>query len=1591
MKTNSAYFLCRRPTFWACLMLAAGMSGCLCDLGTIPDEANISCTSNEDCSKLDSKLTCQVNVGRCVSVNALAEQGALSIFDLQAGAEGRFSKNAPHDRIEFTFKLNQDLTYFSPGTLQPSDVGFEVGLRAPDGTLAAPEGNGCESTVTGPSSAPVENVLCNWQVDADMAPGEHILQVLARDKLGQEDAKLLPIVIDVEGPVLDLADVSPQLAGRETVVGLQIIANEKLGEAPPEIRFPDASGATPSVNLLPSTSYLFLVNPFDENAGEFVADGDYAIEVRMTDALGNTSDWLEGPTITFNTSQPTFTHGPDDVSFHSAIDPYNQMQVDFRCVDGPTLEDPCWRVAVSVGGDATECVVDPDTMTPLADHCMNCVPFQWDSEDEPLGRRCTRTVLPTDPEGLNFLNVLAWDRAQNFEYIGDVPVILDFEPPRVFDGAAEILYDPHDDNPRFFVSALGPRSSVQVNLAFDEELGFDEMACANAFALEARDPNSGDSVMSFTFNAGFSIGNLAVFDGEYPSTQPPADGEYPLFVQACDTLGNIGFQPVADFASGGNMNPVRVRLDGTAPNPVDTSGATVLHLRAPFGVEDTDYLPASVLVGEVDAATDATLVQAVEVIDVAHCDPRNFSTQDEHNEELCPPLGRGEVQDDVVVHPNPAVPGPFAKGFEFLLDIPDAPVVHIRLLDRAGNFSAPAKVLNGGWVASLNRKEPGSLISNPTTLIEADRFNTARISDPQSAGEPPDYLLDQVHQSDGAYHTRQSQPNWVELAHQDALPPIRHDFNAVFDSIEGKILLFGGRSLSVGGEPCGFSGEDLCEDTWIWDPAQSAFTEVTSPFQPFMVREGHAMAFNPFNGEIIRFGGKVRSGQCPNSSGTICDDTWRWDRNLMQWVPLPLDPAGAKPPPRTRGRLAFDRARRVFVLFGGFSNDANDDSSPLQDTWELSGNTWTQVLSSAPFAARGGHAMTYHPGFERVLLHGGDSGGSSPTRYSDAWSFDGSAWSAVPMNDVGDVLGPRTRHHVVFDTQLDTLLLFGGDGNGPGCVDAGGNVTCSDTWMLVGNDWQVQTNGVATFGAETMKDGVMVHDPHGGLSYVIGGMQRSGLSTMNVWSYNSAGPLWVNRTPRPEKPPAVFQGALAYDSNRNWSVLFGGQCISGDVDCEASTNSAWPMETWIWYGGSSWVDYSFVGQPRPRQAHAMAYHPIRGEILMFGGINGTINATTDCDGTGTVFCDAVWRFGNSGNTIRWEEVPHLNADPGPRYGHSWVYDPVQGGLALYGGFDPAGTRQSELWLWDDGNWSLVSATPDPTHGSPPRLAFHAMAFDEVTQELVLFGGDAGSSMFGETWVLDSATTTWRRAAAAGGNSPPARSDHTLIYDRERARVLLYGGSNHSSSCNDGGAICSDLWEWDGAGWSEVFPDGVFPEPREGHAATFDSRQNRMTVFGGTSGGTNCNRSGHGGCRDLWGWVSHGDDTPALTWFIPFAFAEVPDAIPLGMSASLIAGGTGTDEMGNTVHGVDIYAWKPGAGGTWERIDNAGGTDGPADSPESIFFEAVDPTEVPDFLFGGDREIALTVVPKAPNGSGDDGAISLDYAEALLLYRLPADP
>jgi hypothetical protein len=304
----------------------------------------------------------------------------------------------------------------------------------------------------------------------------------------------------------------------------------------------------------------------------------------------------------------------------------------------------------------------------------------------------------------------------------------------------------------------------------------------------------------------------------------------------------------------------------------------------------------------------------------------------------------------------------------------------------------------------------------------------------------------------------------------------------------------------------------------------------------------------------------------------------------------------------------------------------------------------------------------------------------------------------------------------------------------------------------------------------------------------LGGALETYVNDVNEWN----GTNWTDSIG--SVPPARNQHATVYDSSRGVTVLFGGYwCVAAWADCG---------DTWEW-DGTSWTQQEPAVSPPARHSHSMAYDSARGLTILFGG---------EGIGTGNFLSD-TWEW----NGTTWtQESP--TTSPSARDSSAMAYDAARGVTVLFGG-NAQGVAQNDTWEWNGTNWTQESPST-----SPPARSGHAMVYDSIRGVTVLFGGlGSGSNELNDTWEWNG--TTWTQVFSV--IAPSARSGHAMAYDTVQGVTVLFGGSASSS-----GAPLNDTWIWDGSVWTQQSPT-VVPPARYNHTMIFDSAHGSIVMLSGT--------------------------------------------------------------------------------------------------------------------------------------------------------------
>jgi hypothetical protein len=251
--------------------------------------------------------------------------------------------------------------------------------------------------------------------------------------------------------------------------------------------------------------------------------------------------------------------------------------------------------------------------------------------------------------------------------------------------------------------------------------------------------------------------------------------------------------------------------------------------------------------------------------------------------------------------------------------------------------------------------------------------------------------------------------------------------------------------------------------------------------------------------------------------------------------------------------------------------------------------------------------------------------------------------------------------------------------------------------------------------------------------------------------------------------------------------------------------------------------------------------------------------------------------------------------PAGRQWASFAYYPPQQQLVLFGG-NKGSTIYSDTWTRKGSTWTKHSPASAPSARTGAGLVY-----DQATQQLLLFGGGAtpAGPFNGDTWTWNG--TTWTQLHPA--NSPPGREFGDLVYDAATKTVVLFAGWH--------GSYLDDTWSWDGTNWTQLNPANS-PGGRDSDAFVYDAATGTAILFGGFRG------TGYSP-GDTWSW--NGTNWTQLS----------PPASP-GVDVFAWQGAYDAASGQLLLFGGDRGKTKPALNGTWEWTGTTWTQLSPAASP-----------------------------------------------------------
>ena len=1143
-------------------------------------------------------------------------------------------------------------------------------------------------------------------------------------------------VMDLNPPALvqDGVSITPPVANVDTFVTVCLTFTEPLAHHPDltvvndpaftfYLTFPDPDG--------PSNSYCFRA---EQQAGSLGPDGDYPLQVSAEDRAGNPSGLLDIGVIRVDSTDPEITSvvvtGPTAAGYANLADRTagRDVTITFDLSETPGGEPQVWVGAYT----------DPDP-----DACAATG----------LSYTCAYTLSDRDTDGFKRITIIAVDQSGNATENSDGAIEFDFTTPEIMSGTVTRTLTPADDLLKD-VTAARQGTSVKVYFTMSEPLLTPpdvQTTTPAARTFNCATPQGTSYVCEYQVeqslpNGTYTVQISAVDQAGNPMTPDatPPEAEFVVDTQAplppdVDTYERIMYQrvpwgPGSRFSIQGDANAVEndvwVIFYNDARQEIDRVRANGSGGFGPHDLVQADR--PEVYVGAVDGAGNesaVTLVRDVEwTATFGGSSPLWFEERSWFGETLL--HAHGYQESDLE-----------------------------NLAGRDGNLEEAAGSVQG-WTQWLK------LAGGPTgRQSHAMCYDSARGRMVMFGG------------SDGTYNAQTwewDKRQWFLRCGTGTYcsgPPALASPGMAYDSTRGVTVLFGGDSGSF---------DAFYGDTWEWDGEE--WRIVCAEGDPcaggLTGRWGQSIVYDRERGKTVMFGGCLTYDAATRSCTSYSDETWEWDGE--NWTRVCGGATGCSGPGgRFAHSMTFDGS--AVVLHGGCTAFSNLTCTARTDeTWTWNGSVWSKVCGSgtacsAPAIDR--HVLAYDASRDRVVLFGGrDVGGYS----GKTWEWDGAGWSMLCDTALTTCSGPhvRSRLAMAFDPVKERVVAFGGSWGWPNFSE--------EVWDWDGRDWRIQHSANVAFAfpaPAARRHHAMAYDLGRERTVLFGGSASSNFD--DLWEFD--GEHWEQLCGAGTTctgPSARRMHALAYDEVAKTIVMFGGV---DDTDLSD--------QLWEW-NGTSWKqacgDGTACTGPSARYEHTMIWDSNRQRIVVFGGCtagNGS-SCTTDSD--------EVWEW--NGSTRSWTQRCGSGtacSGPSARNAHGMVYDDNRGVGVMFGGCTSWGgaycsTPSDEVWEWNGSAWRQVCGTGTACSG-PATLADFAMTYDSSRGVALIHSGVDGGIIYFDTWEWNG--SSWNMLCGAGINclGPPARFQHAMSFDAVRGQVVMFGGQYMDQ--ND------ETWFWDGGATS----------------------------------------------------------------------------------------------------------------------------------------------------------------------------------------------
>jgi hypothetical protein len=292
--------------------------------------------------------------------------------------------------------------------------------------------------------------------------------------------------------------------------------------------------------------------------------------------------------------------------------------------------------------------------------------------------------------------------------------------------------------------------------------------------------------------------------------------------------------------------------------------------------------------------------------------------------------------------------------------------------------------------------------------------------------------------------------------------------------------------------------------------------------------------------------------------------------------------------------------------------------------------TWHPITTANAGGGRHSARMVYDSAHQQMVMFGGVD--NTFATLGGTFTWDGQSWTKQTISGPG----PRRGYGLTYDTQRHVVVMFGGGNNGTGAQDT------NEVWEWdgVSNAWTNKTPSTGAAPTPVFATTIAYHAARGKTVVFSGYSPSAKLNPPETWEWD--GTSWFLQSPT-NKPTPDNSGSMVYDSARQVVVYLSGRVATGTV-----------MDVWEYDANGQWTKKVLTGTvPQRRRNPGVAYDPLRGVTVLFGGMDTT---------TLTDYAD-TWEW----NGTQWSPRIMTGMVPGARRSVSIAYDEARAQLVLFGG------------------------------------------------------------------------------------------------------------------------------------------------------------------------------------------------------------------------------------------------------------------------------------------------------------------------------------